>query len=91
MADASSPSGSSSLVRLVEKWRSRAAEEINPRLYAPSEFYESCATTLLLRGSDWTRTAYWATRIGTWVVDCVVPLSVPLFWMPLPPVPETKA
>ena len=116
MTDSSSPSGSSSLVGLVEKWRKIGDEVIkgnNREGYA----YYRCAddltaalatqtgragwqdistapkdgTTLLLKGDDWTRTAYWAVRIGTWVVDCVVPLSPPKFWMPLPPVPETKA
>ena len=45
-------------------------------------------TQILLKGSNYIRTGYWAKRIESWVIDMVsAPLTMPTLWMPLPPAP----
>ncbi len=40
---------------------------------------------------QWRRVGYWARRVEVWSIDCVVPLSEPTHWMPLPPVPSLES
>lgn len=48
-------------------------------------------TTILLRGTGWMRTGYWARRVERWSVDTAVSLSMPVYWLPLPRAEMSRA